>query len=77
MKSRRRVFIDALRYAVIGVIGVGSGLAFAKRRRLLREGKCVNDGICRQCEIFETCDLPQALVVREMSAKGIYDTAKK
>jgi hypothetical protein len=77
MKSRRRVFADALRYGVLGVLGVGSGLSLIKRHRLVREGRCVNEGICRKCGVFETCGLPRALVVREMSARGVYDSAKK
>ncbi|HIJ70016.1 MAG TPA: hypothetical protein HPP87_01480 [Planctomycetes bacterium] len=59
--SRRELFTGALRYLALGVSGVLGGLSFAKTRRFVREGKCINNGICRGCKAFEKCGLPQAL----------------
>jgi len=34
-----------------------------------REGKCINDGVCRGCQVFETCGLPQALSAKQVLAR--------
>ena len=65
VQSRRQLLAGVLRYATLGTLGTVGGSVVAKRRRLVREGKCINRGICRGCEVFEKCGLPQAL-----SAKG-------
>ncbi len=64
-QSRRQLLEAALRYGTLGLFGAAGGTFFAKRRRLVREGKCINDGICRGCEVLETCGLPQALSAKE------------
>lgn len=69
VRSRRQVFTAVLRYAALGFLGVAGGSAFAKRRRLLREGGCINRGICRGCVVFEQCGLPQALSAKEVLAR--------
>jgi len=66
VQSRRTLLSAALRYGTLGLLGAAGGAAFARRRRLLREGKCINDGVCRGCEVLETCGLPQALSVKEV-----------
>ena len=63
--TRRRFFAGALRNASLALLGVGSGAAVVKRRRLLREGKCINQGICSQCAVFDECGLPRALSVKQ------------
>ena len=65
-QSRRQLLAGVLRYATLGLLGVAGGFVVAKRRRLVREGKCINSGICRGCEIFEKCGLPQALSAKEV-----------
>jgi hypothetical protein len=57
--GNRRQFLRAVaRCGVAVVIGVGVAAVEYKRRRLIREGKCVNRGICGNCEVFGVCDLP-------------------
>ena len=69
-QSRRQLFAGALRYATLGLFAAGAGSVAAKRHRLLREGKCVNGGICGGCEVFEKCGLPQALSAKEILARN-------
>lgn len=70
IRSRREVLARVLRYCTLGALGAGGVAAAAKRRRLVREGKCVNRGICRGCGVFESCGLPQALSAKEVLARG-------
>jgi len=62
--TRRQFFSGVLRKASLTLLGAGGGAAVVKRRRLLREGKCLNQGICSGCEVFEECGLPRALSVK-------------
>ncbi len=57
VQSRRQFFIGAARCATLGLLCAGGGVLIAKRRRLMREGVCINDGLCEGCEIFEKCRL--------------------
>jgi hypothetical protein len=59
VQSRRQFFIGAARCASLGLLCAGGGLLLAKRRRLMREGVCISDGLCEGCEIFGKCRLPQ------------------
>ncbi|OHB59137.1 MAG: hypothetical protein A2173_10730 [Planctomycetes bacterium RBG_13_44_8b] len=65
-QNRRQMLIAALRYGTLGLLGVVGGSVIAKRRKLVREGKCINGGICRGCEVFEDCSLPTALSAKEV-----------
>ncbi len=67
--ARRRFITRALRNASLALLGIGSGAVVVKRRRLLREGKCLNQGICRDCTVFEDCGLPRALSTRTVLAR--------
>lgn len=69
VQSRRQLITAVLRYATLGVLGAAGGSVFARRRRLVREGKCINRGICRGCDVFEKCALPQALSAKEVLAR--------
>lgn len=60
-RNRRQMMTGTLRYAVLGLIGFVTGSAITKRRRLIKEGKCIARGICGGCELYEDCRLPQAL----------------
>jgi hypothetical protein len=75
LKSRRQFFAGISRYTILGLLGAAGVSVTAKRHRLLREGKCVNEGICRRCAVFDDCGLPRAIVVKEMSA-GYKDDRK-
>ena len=70
MASRRQLLRGGLRFATLGVIGVAGGAVAVKRRRLLREGKCVNRGICKRCGVFSGCGLPRAISVRRSVGEG-------
>lgn len=67
-RNRRQLLAGTLRYMTLGLLGTVGGSVVAKRRRLVREGKCINSGICRGCEVFEDCSLPQALSAKENPA---------
>lgn len=69
MQSRRQLLAAALRYGTLGLLGAAGGAAFARRRRLVREGKCINHGVCRGCEVLEACGLPQALSAKQVLAR--------
>ena len=74
-QSRRQLLTAALRYATLGLLGTVGGSIFAKRRKLVREGKCINYGVCRGCEVLETCGLPPALSAKEVLT-GLDDGGK-
>jgi len=67
-QSRRELFAGIFRYATLGLLGMVGGSVVVKRCKLVREGKCINSGICRGCEVFERCSLPQALSAKENPA---------
>jgi hypothetical protein len=69
VQNRRQMLIGALRYGALGFLGAIGGSFIAKRRRLVREGKCINGGICRECEIFDDCSLPTALSAKDVLAR--------
>lgn len=64
-QSRREFFAGALRYGALGLMASVSAMLFAKRRRLVRQGLCINSGICAGCEVLENCSLPPAVSARE------------
>jgi len=66
MHSRRELFTGIFRYVTLGLLGIVGGSVVAKRYKLIREGKCINSGICRGCKVFEKCILPQALSAKEV-----------
>ncbi len=66
--NRRQMLVGFVRYFTLGLIGAIGGSIFARRRRLVREDKCINRGICSGCEVFEKCGLPQALSAKEVLA---------
>jgi len=69
--SRRELFVAACRYAALGLLTAGGAAIFAKRRRLVREGKCIGSGgACTGCVILARCDLPRALSAKESLIGG-------
>ncbi len=64
-KNRRQILISVGRYGVLGFLAAATGTLLAKRRRLIREGKCVNGWVCSGCGVFEGCGLPQALSAKQ------------
>lgn len=67
--DRRRLFGDVIRAGLLGLIGIGAGAGLRKRRTLLREGKCISDGICSRCDDLDECGLPQALSAKDVMAR--------
>jgi hypothetical protein len=68
VQSRRELFTGALRFATLGHRTNGGAALFAKRERLVSQGKCVNDGICAGCKVLEQCGLPEALSAKKVLA---------
>ena len=62
--------MSVVRYATLGVIGVSGGMLVSKRRRLVKENKCINKGICSGCGEFDGCGLPQALSAKRAFGKS-------
>lgn len=65
VQNRRELLVGALRYVTLGLLTAGGAATFTKRQRLVREGKCINNGICTDCKVLERCGLPQALSARK------------
>jgi len=63
-ENRREIFKSAGRMLAMGVFASASVCAGLKQRRLLRDGKCINQGLCNKCRGFETCGIPRARSVR-------------
>ena len=63
--KRRGVLLGFGRFGVLGLFGGLAVFGEAKRRRLLREGKCVGGGVCDACGSFGDCGLPLAIAVKE------------
>ena len=75
-QNRRSVLTGALRYVALGTLAAVGGLAVAKRRRLVAEGTCINEGLCRGCAILAQCSLPEAVVVKQSTERGDHGRAK-
>lgn len=71
--ARRALLVRVLRNASLAVLGLAGGAVVIKRRRLLREGRCLNQGICRDCDVLDECGLPRALSVKSVWARIRYD----
>jgi hypothetical protein len=66
IRSRRELFAGVLRYAALGLIAAGGTALLAKRQRLVRKGRCINNsGVCTGCKVLERCSLPQAVSARK------------
>ena len=68
--NRRELMTGVFRYATLGLVAIISTLLVAKRRRLVKENKCVNKGICSGCGQFDQCGLPQALSAKRVMGKS-------
>ena len=67
--NRRSLFIRGLRQTAVAALAVGGGAVWAKRRKLLREGKCVAQGVCSGCSVLAECGLPRALSTKKHQTK--------
>lgn len=68
--KRRGVLLGFGRLGVLGLLGGLAVFGEAKRRRLLREGKCVGGGVCGGCGSFGDCGLPQAVSLKASEQNG-------
>jgi hypothetical protein len=59
-RTRRELFISALRLGSLGAIGACAGAALTKRQRLVKQGICIGGGLCCRCDLFDDCGLPRA-----------------
>ena len=66
LKNRRQLLRSVLRYGTLGLIGASCGAAVSKRKRLHRQGKCINSGLCCECGVFDTCNRPTALSAKKV-----------
>ena len=65
--ARRKFFSNAARYGIL------AGLAAVTARvsqNPLADQKCINAGICRDCDRVEDCGLPAALSLRSARQGG-------
>lgn len=69
LQGRRELLADAARYAALGLLGGLGGSIFAQKRKVVRQSRCVNRGLCGCCDVFERCTLPQALLEKEVSSR--------
>jgi hypothetical protein len=59
--TRKEFFVSCIRYFVLGAITLYAGVQLIRRgKRPLAGQECVNKGICRGCNTFNKCELPQA-----------------
>ncbi len=64
--GRRQFLRDGFRYAVLGAVAAVTGKLAARQAGRPAGQLCVNAGICRGCEEFDDCGLPQALSAKEV-----------
>jgi len=67
-EDRREFFRAAARYGLLVV--VSSIVVLAGRSRRTAGQRCLNSGICRECNHFAACGLPAALSVKRAQSKG-------
>jgi hypothetical protein len=63
--NRRSVLRGSLRVLAAGTIVAGSAGLVVKRQRLLKDGRCVNRSICKDCVQLTDCGLPRARSYRK------------
>ena len=69
-QTRRSMLTGALRGAALAALAVVGGFTVVKRRRLIADGKCINDEICHSCTILAECGLPAALAAKQSTQRG-------
>jgi len=69
--NRREFFRTCGRTAVAGGLAALGILLALRKSSASGSQKCVNNGLCRGCGVFDSCGLPQALSAK--LAKGEHD----
>jgi anaerobic selenocysteine-containing dehydrogenase len=70
--SRREFFRTCGRGVIAGGLATIAAVMW-KRKASLSNQECINQGICRQCGVFEKCELPQALSVKKVRPQVVED----
>ena len=68
-RSRRDFFGGVVRGAALGAVAAVSYVLLKRNRRGLPEQKCISRGFCRDCRVFDDCELPQAMTIKHGMAK--------
>ena len=68
IRDRRNALTKMLRWGAYGLCGVGGGFLLATRSKLTGRTDCAGNGFCRECGLWDGCELPAARSFRE-SAK--------
>jgi len=63
LENRREFFRAAVRYTFLGLIAAAGALS-ARTSRLAGQ-RCVNLGVCSNCQRFARCELPAALSAKQ------------
>lgn len=76
-QSRRELLRSAARLFSLAGISALCVIARIRTGPIGKSDECVNRGICRNCGVFDKCGLPQALCVKEGSARLKTDAPKQ
>ena len=70
-EGTRREFLRAcVRYPVLGALGVVSGLLVVRGLHSTGVEPCVKSRVCRSCQLFVSCEKPQAVQTRKSGFTG-------
>jgi len=69
-ESRREFLRGGARYALLTAVATVSATLFQRNGGKLSGQTCVNQGICRGCEAFADCGLPQALSAKQFNSRS-------
>jgi len=71
LMSRRSALVNIARFGALTVVASIGVFTQTKRRRLLREGKCISNNQCANCQILSDCSLPLALSQKSKSGGAV------
>ncbi|MBN1765436.1 MAG: hypothetical protein JW860_09290 [Sedimentisphaerales bacterium] len=70
-QSNRREFFRGIgRNMSLAGMAVLTALLIGRRRKPLAGQTCINKGLCCNCRIFQRCELPAALSVKDVKKHG-------
>ena len=70
LADRREFLRGGVRYALLAGLTAMSAVLVKRRGTSLPNQTCVNQGICRRCEAFAECGLPQALSAKSAAVNS-------
>jgi len=68
--GRRQFLRNGLRYAILGGLAAVSGRLAGRQAGRPAGQVCISAGICRGCEAYDDCGLPQALSAKEALSRS-------